>query len=179
MSNFTEILNPYIKVRNQVKDKNGDWIDESFSTVRENTRMISQLRKEIEKDGYVKLFEAEDEQTIIESFYIVATQNCFPAIWLNKSNENSNDRGTNLFYILNHRFRTSPSMQNIDSYGSDYFEVISKEEGVAEDGQDFYTVMLKKPISIPKGSVIGVKGSSDYNQVSCKLVVKTINKEEV
>lgn len=166
MSMFTEILNPFIKTRNQVKNKHGEWIDQVETKTQEEVKLITGLRETVDQ-GYKEVYKTVAEKTIIDSFLISATKFVYPILWINDIT--STDIGSNMFHSVGRELRYYPSMQRINESGNDYFSVINEYESSDEK---YYTVELKKPIIIPKGSTIAFSQAEGEGEVTYKLVLR-------
>lgn len=171
MSNFAEILNPYIRTRPQVRKKDGTWVDKTETNIIEKISMHSGTRVDV-SEGYHVAFETKADKTIFESILISGTEDVTPVMWLEKRNVGNTGALTNMFYIMGNELRYNPSLGIINDFGSDYFTII--EENTFGTARGF-SAKLQSPFELPRGCTLAFRATNDYPSegvVNYKIVVR-------
>lgn len=162
---FTEILNPFLNVRNKIKNKNGEWVDESKP--KETLHTADDYFVDIAGDFEVVLINEPNRKVIVDNIVVYSSANPFltlgqPPVY----NYNSN-----LLYTISSGGRHFASMDRIKDHGSEYFDYESLAE---EQGK----ITLKRPIILPEGAELKIRNRAEDAQrdgsVTYKVVYRVI-----
>lgn len=178
MSLFTEILNPYIRTRPQVKNKYGQWVDQERLKNDESIQIYHGLRKPISSGSLIHVFESWDSKVVIESLTFVSDGRVHPFLWVNKDRTTENLAEYNLFQMVGPEIvngvigsRLYPNASIIETYGHDLLETVKHEV----DGQTVYTTTLKRPLTLPNGCKLSFRTSSNPDiPVTYKSIIRKI-----
>lgn len=153
MSMFTEILNPFMNVRNQIK-QNGRWVDKGLR--KETHGNVSALNKEITFNTDWKIMTKWNTHIIIDAFeFSTASPFIYPLLFAKAGSDG--DYAQNLFHIIRPTGRSNATVTEIYKYGSTFLE--SEQFKNEDDSLWGYIVKLKAPIHLPSG---------------CQLVIRTL-----
>jgi len=157
---FTEILNPFLNVRNKVKNRTGLWVDLEESMIKSEEELYSNsgdnIKIPLSPTNDVVVEEYWGGNVIIDSLVISAKGPVQPKLIIEKDNPVAyNDQ---IFHIVTSRdnstARNGAGLEYIDRFGHDFLEVTSKNRVENDEGEELYTyyvASLKKPIFLPKG----------------------------
>lgn len=164
---FSEIINPFLNVRNKVKDHQGNWVDETKT--REVLRLAVQNRLEISNDEIHEVFNVWDKKIIIDNLYFATNGNIYPVLMV-EDIEYANSKS------LLHGMSTTggwsaPYPSVINARGHDYLEVAT----MPTEGQGG-NIYLKKQIILPNGGKLAFRlaGSASVAEVTYKVVWREI-----
>lgn len=160
----TEILNPFIKTRNQIK-KNGRWVDQSLD--KEEQSHIQSLRKSLKSgDTWTLIPYWIGKHLTIDSIE-VGTTSPYLAIACMVGTPNS-DYKNNLFQVVYPNGGRAPaSPTTLLKYGNSYMKCEQFTEDEAKNIVGGYKMTLKQPIHLPQGgkivfSVLGDDRTLDF-----------------
>lgn len=150
------LLNPFLKVRNYIQDKNGNWKPKKDPTLKQ-ARNINQ---DVVPAADIVVFEEWDKKVVIDTFEFSINgdlKEIHAVLNINKNNI-TNNFDDQLFYTVNPggtRWVASP--ERIANDGSSYFEIVSYDS-VTKSAK----FMLKRPIELPSGGRLAIRPSTTY-----------------
>lgn len=162
---FTEILNPFLYVRNRIKNTSGQWVD--HQKPREEITQYNQSSIETDSNTDITIFEIWDKKVILENIIVKSDAN--PVLSLD-IRQDATDYTGNLFFTMGGEGYYLGSVNAVKNRGSEYFEHIDHDA----DGDERDGVMLKKPIILPQGARLTLEGSEDEGTTAYKVVFRTI-----
>ena len=165
---ISEVINPFIKTRNQVLGRNGEWIDErekryTLKNSWANLKQIGLGEKEV-------IFETWDKEIILESFVFTdlidsTTSRIYPTLHITEGQTAAYNSQIFFNTLLegDTGSRTLPSGINIKNGYSQQLELQHSE---TLEGQTLYIVSLRNPIVLPKGGRLAMNNPSSGNSAS-------------
>src|SRR5699024_554906 len=167
MSIVTEILNPFIKTRNQVKNKSGQWVDQPSDKW---TQHSASLRGNISKEGgSVNIINRFNREIVIDSFSFLVYENIHATC---HKDSREVPYVTQIFHSLTTAGPSASFPYIIDRDGHDYLEIQKKDEN--SEGKTYYIVRLKKPLYLPEGCHLELKAG---NSVTGSFMYKVFWRE--
>lgn len=165
---FSEILNPFLYVRNKIKNKNGEWVDmEEPLEEKEITRVVN---------GYNRRVNDGEEETLLVDFSGDITIHALEvggsteefSLRLGTSNSVGNYTD-NMFYNIGagsfRRLGSPKNLARVDEYNT-FLGLARRNQNTGES-----MIYLKQPITIKGGCKLSVFGSGGVSSViSFKLV---------
>lgn len=140
---FTEILNPFITVRNKIRDSRGEWVDQRNPI--ETQHATGDYDVVVTSNTDIVVFETWGRKVILDSLSYTTDTDAFPR--LETSQNNPIPYNTQIFHSLTlsgSRSANWPSV--IELHGHGLFEIIS-----TGDTTNGYHISLKRPIILPEG----------------------------
>lgn len=169
MSFVTEIMNPFINVRNQIKNRQGNWVDEQ--TPPHELKMVERFGIEVNYETELKVFEEWNKKIIIESIVIATDGELSPHLMQSTS---STDEQTNIFRTVGNSLGggyATPNRINRSNGGHDYFDQPHYNEESLES-----LMILKRPVFMPDGAMLIMRGHEDYTgNATFKVVWREID----
>src|SRR5690625_1888680 len=162
---FSEIINPFLNVRNKIKDASGNWVD--ATKPREDQFAVYKHSIDVDSSLEEVIFETWDKKVIIDALFFGSDTTAYPLLWIR---EGANDTSTNeIFRGVN---RTggggAPWPSSISNNGNHLLEIEREDESGA-------TVSLKRPLTLPNGGKLLFTGSSNSDgRMSYKVVWREI-----
>lgn len=155
MANFTEILNPFINVRNKIKNSNGIWVDQKK---KEEEQFIIYGRSSFEPGQYIDLFSEFDSKVIIDSITLYSDANVSLSL-LNEDVDiwtHSVRPSYDMFTILRgHTSRGFARLSRLYVYDHPYLETVQHHFSTGID-EERYFIMSKRNIEMPNGCKLAV-----------------------
>lgn len=148
---FTEILNPFINVRNKIKNKRGDWVDQRQPI--ESQQATGGYDIVVTPSTDFIVFETWGKKVILDSLSYTTNTDVFPR--LETSQNNPIAYNTQIFHsLLLSGGRSANWASVIEFNGHDHFEIIKK-------GETSFHLTLKRPIVLPEGCRLEFTGGSN------------------
>lgn len=161
---FGEIINPFLNVRNKIKNTRGAWVDKKIPLERQY--MSSTSNVDLGSNG--RIFFDTNKKIIIDSFQLSSNSASFVRPRLHSNREFDYSGGTgefnnNIFMttgITSDRNSTmfDATFTYINSYGHPLLESVYHNGTVGR-----YKMINKAPIILPEGGKLGIYGSESYN----------------
>lgn len=148
MGVFTEVTNSFINVREQIKDKNGNW--KSKGETETIQKFSAFLRRDISGNGttVISTFGNPTEIIDFEMSMVEEDPICYPLLYIRPNKDSQyND---NLFHIIGKTGRGSATPNYIELHGSTFLK--------SETSGGNSKISLKKPIFLPNGCELVIKG---------------------
>lgn len=164
MSMFTEIINPFINVRNKIKNRSGQWVDETNEIG--ETKVFERFSSPLENNDEVVVFENWGKKIIVDSFIIASDAEVSPHINIrNDSADASNNILRSIQTSVAIGFATPNRINNADGY-HDYIDLVKYTDG----GEAM--MILKRPITLYSGGKFYLKANSatEDTRLTCKIV---------
>lgn len=167
---FSEIINPFLNVRNKIKDKNDEWVD--MRKPREVLKTSIENRIRIEPSEFLEIFSVFDKKIIIDHLVWGTYGTSYPLLM---HEDVAYDTSTNLLHLIQRGggwSSTTPAI--INTQGSDMFET-QYYDNDHEDGTRG-TFYLRKPIILPNGGKLAFTRNSEgtRNEVTFKVIWREI-----
>lgn len=157
MSFVTELMNPFIVVRNKIRTPQGAWVDQ----IKKRETMHGSTGSNIPMNPTInhQVINTYGRKTIIESFVIADTSNVNIGVHVSDAGS-AWDNNIALLLDFNpvdgsNSYRRGLSGDAIGVLGSDLFDVLN--ENVEINGT---TMALKRPIEFPNGVRVNFYGGS-------------------
>src|SRR5699024_3814722 len=155
---FGHILNPFLKTRKEIKNQNGQYVDEKIPSERLH---VVELNNRDLTNGDIILFETENKKIIIDSFELGVTGH--PSAIYPRYYQSLNDNAPNVLkgvkgsttYALTHLY--------VEKYGSSMFESIQYD---IDNG--YYKIVNKGPLIFPQGGRFLIHGGNYYDSNSVR-----------
>ena len=154
---YSEILNPYLNNRNQVKNQKGQWVDEKQPSETIHTRTIS--NKDLSDDHFV-VFDESEKEIIIDSLFF-GTNNKSGIYMRLFSNPEDDDQSyaSNMFVGIKGSGAWSLTQLYIKENGHPLLE-----NYLYDEENNNYNTINKRPIHLPKGGKLLVRGGNYYSE---------------
>lgn len=167
---FTEVINPFLNVRNKIKDKDDNWVD--MKKPREVLKTGIKNRVRIEPGEYLEVFNVFDKKIIIDHLVWGTYGSSYPVLM---HEDVPYAVSTNLLHLIQRGggwSSTTPKIINVQ--GSDMFKVQSYDRE-HEDGIRG-TLYLRKPIILPNGGKLAFTRRTEdtRNEVTFKVIWREI-----
>lgn len=165
---FSEIINPFLNVRNKIKNANGDWVDQVKP--RETIYQRDENRLDISNESNHVVFEEWDKKIIIDALNY-GTNSFFvaPLLWI-REGETNTFTDQILHGIRGGGGRSSLIPRYIKDYGNEFLEIGQYDTENVE-----VVIYLKKPIILPNGGKLVFNSTS--NQTGTETSYKVIWRE--
>lgn len=155
MSIFTEITNPFINNRNQIKNTDGKWID--MQEERHIQKRSTQLRLKPENGVTYNVFTSFNRPVYLEMFEMGGVINgCYPLLFLSSGEDGSYQ---SIFHVIRFDGRANPTPSMLRESLSEHLET---KQSSSDDTQNIIT--LKKPIFLPEGCKLAIRSLSTVEQ---------------
>jgi len=152
MSIISEVTNPFITTRQQIKNKNGDWVNIPFKEVVQ--KQAGHFNRSISEDG-TSILTSFGKATTIEMFEFTNHKDdptIYPLLYIDpRHDENYNS----IIHTISKTGRTNPTPNILRLHHHEFLGVEYDSEG--ENAK----VYLKKPIHLPQGCRLVLKGFND------------------
>lgn len=168
MSMFTEIINPFLNVRNKVKNRSGQWVDQQPP----NEEIVARESHGTSVDGNTEIvvFDVSNKKVIIDSLVIYTDAQLSAHLLVSPKGSG----GTiNIFRVVGINSIGFLTPNRIHSYARghhEYFDLVNYDEDT-ERG----LMMLKKEVTLPTGGRLTLQGNSpNEGTVTYKVVWREI-----
>lgn len=165
---LANIINPFLNVRNQVKNADGEWVDESKP---EETLHVVTINHYF-SDGDFVVFDEWDKKIIIDSieYYATDTDNTFPRLNVRKGS--TGRTSSNLFVAFNSENTSvwDATGLYLSNHKNSYLDAVKYKEG----GE--LKVLSKKQIVLPSGGrfIFSINGDPGEERVRGLIVYRTV-----
>ena len=169
MSMFTEIINPFINVRNKIKNRSGQWVDETKEIG--ETKMHTRWNVDLDDNEELVVFENWGKKIIVESIFISSDAEVSPHLFISDS---GNDAQTNIFRSIQSPqamgFATPNRINNADRH-HDYIDLV-EYDGINDGVPSRAMMLLKKPITLYSGGklVLQANQTTPDSRLTFKVV---------
>lgn len=148
MSMFSEITNPFIATREQIRRSDGSW---GFAPNKEEVqKQTSYLGRAISGEG-TSILTSFGRPTTIQHLEIALQADnptVFPLLYIDQRHDGNYN---SIFHVITKRGRSNPTPGLLDSHYHTHLGVELNEAGDAK-------VYLKKPLYLPQGCRLVLKG---------------------
>lgn len=146
---FSEIINPFLNVRNKIKDSQGNWVDEQRPV--ETQHFVQESRAPVGGSTEINIFDKWDKRIILDNLAMGSDTTVYPILI---SEEEELGLNRNIFRAMTTSGGTSGAWASvISAQGHHLLEIGSSDN-------DGATIFLKRPIVLPKGGKLSFLGSS-------------------
>ena len=163
MNFFTEVLNPFFIVRNQVKNKDGKWEDqrkEEYETVVKNSVSL-----ELEDGEDHIIFESWGQEVILDSFDLKTQGD--PAIFIITKEGDDENYDNNLLTMIGFGGYFLARPTRIQISGSPYIKYYPNFAS-----EETHTVMIDEPIVLPRGCKVFLRGDDSGERIGYQAVFR-------
>lgn len=177
MSFITEIMNPFLVVRNKIKNVNGNW--EDMVKPKETFKGLSESSLAVDSTTNKALLNTYGRKTVIESFVVSTNTGINVGLHVSDSGNawNNNIATTTVFRregASGGNFRRPLNIYSVDEYGSDIFEILHSNDLHGVGGA---TIALKRPIVFPNGCRVNFYGGAETTALNGEVSYKIFWKE--
>lgn len=166
MSVHTEITNPFFKVRKQVKNSHNEWVDQPYKELIQKN--ASYFNRTISGDG-TSIITSFGNPTTIDIFEFTTVKESSIVLPLLYIDPRYNGNYDSIFHVVSKTGRVNPTPSMIETHGHSFLDVDTDNEGNSK-------VFLKKPIYIPQGCRLVLRG---FNNEDTKTTYNVFWTEEV
>nr|DAE10381.1 MAG TPA: hypothetical protein [Siphoviridae sp. ctwrX9] len=168
---FSEIINPFLNVRNKVKDYKGDWVDQIKPVEKVIRKHLSRIQVDGELDYIV--FSAWDKKIILEALMIGTNTRGFPVLWGDKDAEQGSIDGNFFSVITREGGGSSPSPDVIDFQNGGESDLLKLTSFDSEKKES--CMILKRPLILPQGGELRFRSrSGSEGELSYKVIYREI-----
>lgn len=172
MSMFTEIINPFINVRNQVKNSSGSWVDESVKTENSRVIKIESYNDNNPIDFTREVFTESNKKIIIETLVFKSDSNM--GLRLENVSEGPYRSSNDLFWTVGGATSYMATFDSVQNRGNAFLE-----HSTFEVEENYRTLTLKRPVTIPNGGRLVIDtpidlGDDDNLNYSLAVYYRTI-----
>lgn len=168
---FSEILNPFINVRNKIRNSEGLWVDKKIPREQQFQQFINKV--ELSENGVI-LFNTKNK-VIIDSFQFGATSASFirPRLTIKREFDYNHAYQNNVFLAINGKGNYyEATFTYINSFGHPLLE-----STVHNTSERHYKMQNKVPIVLPEGGKLGVYPSDGYDPTTHDFSVSVVYRE--
>ena len=160
MSMFSEIINPFLNVRNQIKNKSGQWVD--MSTPKEETKVHASNNRDITGDTEIIIFEHWDRKIVLEGLVLASNAEMSPHLYVKPtgSQDYLNDVFRSIQDHLGIGFATPRRISESDN-NHDYLDLV-KYDGIKDGVPSGSYMVLKRPVVMGHGGKLVIQGNEEY-----------------
>ena len=173
MSMFTEIINPFLNVRNIVKNRAGQWVDKTIEPD-EVLRHYTSDGTDFTDSQMESIFNVTGKKVIIDQLTVAMDTdiniNIIPSEYAGVSNTQANISQAVLNWASGGVYRGRSSRTTIIN-GHPLFEKVMGEN---EENPESHTITLKRPITLPNGGELRIYGYSANGSASWSIVTREI-----
>ena len=173
MSMFSEIINPFLNVRNQIKNRAGQWVDKTIEP-NEVLRHYTSDGTDFTDNQMESIFNVTGKKVIIDQLTVAMDTdiniNIIPSEYAGVSNTQANISQAVLNWGGGGVYR-GRSSRTTTINGHPLYEKVMGEN---EENPESHTITLKRPIILPNGGELRIYGYNASGEASWSIVTREI-----